>query len=83
MVKHKTQQNCSKVKSSNLPMVSKSLTLTLNLLTGYTAGSSLPAFGSITSFFWSVSELSGFCVFLKDESTDLCENFFQALGEST
>jgi len=31
----KTQQNCSKKKSSNLPMVFESLTLTFNLLTGY------------------------------------------------
>jgi len=27
--------------------------------------------------FWSVSELSGFCVFLEDESTDLRKIFFR------
>jgi len=65
-----------KEKSSNLPMVSESLTLTFNLLIVYY--SSLLAFGSVTSFFWkwSVLELSGFCVFIKDESTDLRKNFF-------
>jgi len=39
----------------------------------------------MTSFFleWSVSELSGCCVFLEEESTDLRENFFQGLGGNT
>jgi len=50
-------------------MVSESLTLTFNLLTGY--DSSLLAFGLVTSFFGNgVSELSGFCVFLKDMDLD-------------
>jgi len=31
----KTQENCSKKKSSNLPIVYESLMLTFNLLTGY------------------------------------------------
>jgi len=79
----KLNKTVQKEKPSNLPMVSESLTRTFNLLTGYY--SNLLAFGSVTSFYWewSVSELSGFCVFLEDESTDLWENFFQGLGGNT
>jgi len=58
-------------------MVPESLTLTFNLLTVFY--SSL-AYGLVTSFCrnWSVSEseLSGFCVFLEDHSTDMREIFF-------
>jgi len=62
-----------KEKSSNLLMVSENLTLTFNLLTGYynrQQPSSL-TFGDLIFGEWSVSELSGFCVFLEEESTDL------------
>jgi len=74
-----------KEKSSHLPMVSKSLTLTFYLLTGYYSRqqpSSL-RLGDVIFWEWSVSELSGFWVFLEDDGTDLCENFFQGLGENT
>jgi len=71
-------------------MVSKSLMLTFNLLTfnlltGYCNRQQPFCLGSVTSFFWKwcVSELSGFCVFLEDNSTDLYEIFFQGLGENT
>jgi len=70
-------------KSLNLPMVSESLSLTFNLLTGYY--SRLLAFGSVTSFFWewSMSELSGFCVFLEnDRQHGSARNFFQGLEDT-
>jgi len=59
-------------------MVSGGLALTFNLLTGYYSRqqpSSLRLSDDII-WEWSVSELSGFCVFLEDDSTDLRENFF-------
>jgi len=66
-------------------MVSESLTLTFNLLTGYYSRQQLSSFrlGEVIFWEWSVSELRGFCVFLEDDSTDLCENYFQGSGEDT
>jgi len=68
-----------KEKSSNLPMVSESLMLTFNLLTGYYSRqqpSSL-RFGDVI-FFGGMEcvEVSG-CVFLNNKSTDLHEIFFR------
>jgi len=74
-----------KEKSLNLPMIFESVTLTFNLLTGYYSRqqpSSLQL-GDVIFWEWSVPELSGFCVFLEDESTDLRKFFFQGLGENT
>jgi len=72
-------------KSLNLPMVSESLTLTFNLLTGYYLRQQPSSLwlGDVIFWKWSVSALSGFCIFLKDDSTDLRENFFKDLGENT
>jgi len=83
MIKQKPQQNCSKRKVSKLANGFRKPEADFYLLTGYY--SSLLVFGLVTSFFWeiSVSELSGFCVFLEDESTDLREKFFQGLEENT
>jgi len=66
-------------------MVSESLTLTFNLLTGYYSRQQPSSFrlGDVIFMEWSVSELNGFCVFLEDDSTDLPKNFFQGLGENT
>jgi len=74
-----------KGKSSNLPVVSEILTLTFNLLTGYYLRQQLSnlRIGDVIFWKWSKSELSGFCVFLENDSTDLRENFFQGLGENT
>jgi len=62
-------------------MVSESLTLTFNILTGFYSSLALPsiAFRFVTSFFgnWSVLKLSGFCVFFEDDSTDMRETFFK------
>jgi len=65
-------------------MVSESLTLTFNLLTGYYSRQQPSSLRLVMLFFWewSVSELSGFCVYLEDDSTDLRENFFRGLGEN-
>jgi len=65
--------------SLNLPMVSQSLTLNFSLLTGYYSRRSFLVLGSVKSFClkWSLSELSGFYVFLEDDSTDLREIFFK------
>jgi len=70
--------NRFRIPASNLSVVSESLTLTFNLLTGYflrQQPSSL-RLDDVIFWEWSVSELSGFCVFLINESMDLREIFF-------
>jgi len=66
-------------------MLSESLTLTFNLLTGYYLRKqpSRLRIGDVIFTEWSVSELSSFCVFLEDDGMDLREKFFQGLGENT
>jgi len=68
-----------------LPMVSESLTLTFNLLTGYYSRQqpSRLQLGDVIFLGMKCVEVGGFCVFLKDDSTDLRKNFFQGLGKST
>jgi len=66
-------------------MVSESLTLTFNLLTGYYSSLAFPSSLQIDDvILWELQcvGVSGFCVFLADDSTDLQEIFFQGLGEN-
>jgi len=69
----KLNEIVQKEKSSNLPMVFESLALTFNLLTGYYSRQQPSSLwlGDVIFLEWSVSELSGFCIFLEDNSTDL------------
>jgi len=56
------------------------------MLTGFYSSLALPSslrLGDVIFGNWSMSELSGFCVFLEDDSTDLRESFFQDLGGNT
>jgi len=70
-VKHKTQQNCSKRKITKLANGFRKPDADFCLLTGYYSTQQPSAWWRQFFWYWSVSELSGFCVFLEDKSMDL------------
>jgi len=71
--------------SPNLPMVSESPALTFNLLTSYYSRQQPSSLwlGDVIFLRMECVGVKWFLVFLEDDSTDLCENFFQGLRENT